>query len=108
MKNVTIREISVNGEKRTTWNYRGNLQGALRDLYENQGVLYYEEFGVSETDAKIAGWHPEDNEFTTNCEGWAKFFKDRGIVRKTEDINTISVFTLIEELFQEEEKDEEK
>jgi len=63
----------------------------LKKLFKDQGELYEQIFGVSREDARRAGWHPDDSDFSMMCPGWIKFLKDKGKVEKQVQVETISV-----------------
>lgn len=97
MKTVIVKRIVVNGEEEVTYNEEGRLESALRKLYETQGDMYYEEFGVCKEDAGKAGWHPADMNFSDTCEGWKKFLSEGGKITKAAVIDTIGVYDLIQD-----------
>lgn len=58
------------------------LDEALKEVYVNQGNLYFLLYGVSEEDAKLANWHPDDDIFNHNSTGWQRFLKAGGKIEK--------------------------
>jgi len=78
-----------------------NLEDALYQKYSSQGELYERVFGISKKVAEIVGWHPDDTDFSTGCEGWKKFLEYKGEIR-TIEIKQVPVKELI---FMEEESE---
>jgi len=63
----------------------------LREIFRDQGELYEKIFGVSREDARLAGWHPDDGDFYTSCNGWVEFLKAKGKIDKQVQVETISI-----------------
>ncbi len=99
MYSIAMKRTVVNGNEEKKYIYNGkeysSLSERLKNEFGNHGEFYSAVFGVSKDDAYKAGWHPNDVEFATCCEGWAKFIKDKGIIKKTEEITTIDTDDLL-------------
>ena len=92
IKKVTVR---VNGNEEVFYEVKGEKikteWKVLRKIFKDQGELYEQIYKIDRETAKLAGWHPEDSNFNTECEGWQKFIKDQGKICKEEIIEQFSV-----------------
>ena len=83
IKKITIR---VNGNEKTYYEYNGERfrreWEVLKKIYKDQGELYEEIYGIDRETAEMAGWHPNDADFNTNCGGWQKFLEEKGKIDK--------------------------
>ena len=83
IKKVTVR---VNGNEEIYYEIKGERfrreWEVLRKVFKNQGELYEQIYSVNRKTAEIAGWHPQDQTFNTDCQGWQKFLEDQGKVHK--------------------------
>ena len=96
METIKVVKKVVNGQETTTsWDGETTLEEALRNKYGFQGKLYLEVFSVNEASSRAAGWHPEDTNFSSICDGWEKFIKDGGKIESTETSKMVSVEDLI-------------
>ena len=95
METIKVVKKIVNGQETTEWDGKPTLEEALRNKYSLQGKLYLEVFSVNEASSRAAGWHPEDTNFSSICDGWEKFIKDGGKIETTETAKMVSVEDLI-------------
>ena len=83
IKKITIR---VNGNEKVyyEWNCKKyeKVWKLLREVFKDQGELYEKIYSVDRETAEIAGWHPQDQTFNTDCAGWQKFLEEKGKIDK--------------------------
>jgi len=95
MNTITKQLITINGNIYEKYpyqkNYYNSIKERLRAEYTSHENFYKENFNVDKKDAEMAGWHPEDIEFSNDCEGFKKFIQDKGVITKTETLDTLSI-----------------
>lgn len=101
--NIKKIEKTVNGNKLTQYEFGGvvydNIQTLLKKNFRTQGVFYERVFNVSEEDAEIAGWGPHDTAFCdtafSGSFGWKIFLKQKGIIAKQIETETVSISEIL-------------
>lgn len=96
---------TVNGVKHYTFIHNGkeyeSLHDLLKEVYGKHGYLY-EDVGISWKDAELAGYHPEHDDFSMECDGFSRFIKNGGTVVIEETEKEFGILELLEELFPDE------
>jgi len=89
----------INGCEVVEYVYNGKeykeLSKLLASEFHKQGEFYEKILGVSWDDAEIAEWHPEDEDFCRDCDGWKKMLADGGRIRKSYTEEVINVRDLL-------------
>jgi hypothetical protein len=61
------------------------LRHYMREKYYSLGNFYKTVFDVPAEIAKLAGWKPDDSDFSVQNRGFAKFCADGGIIKQQEE-----------------------
>ena len=83
---IIKKTVKVNGNEKVTFPYKDyecdSLPARLAAEFTTQGRFYRHFLNISREDAELAGWHPNDEDFSTECGGWNIFLEARGNIRK--------------------------
>lgn len=90
---IIKKTTTVNGIAQTSFPFNGKdfkeeVDRLQAEFKNNQGI--YSALGISEEDAKAAGWHPDDNDFH-GCDGFKKALKENFKITKTVEIEPVKI-----------------
>jgi len=91
--------VKVNSNEETYYEFNGerfkNEREVLKKIFKDQGELYEKIYHVDRETARLAGWHPDEKEFSVWCAGWEQFLSEKGKINKEiiEEEFTIEEFT---------------
>jgi len=96
MEKIRKITLKINGIAYVFYEYGGEKfyhdeRKVLRKVFKDQGELYEKVFNIDRETARIAGWHPDDRDFSVWCAGWEEFLKNQGKIHKEEIVEEFSV-----------------
>jgi len=95
-------KITVNGKNYVKYVYNGkeysNLISLIKENFNSQGEFYEKIFGISKTDAELAGWRPDIRDFSLSG-SFGDFIRNKGKIEKNIKEEMISLRQAVEDEF---------